>query len=319
VPEFTADVGTKKGEKVDYAIIRNGKPTILIECKKAGEPLGVEHASQLYRYFSVVEARIAILTDGIIYQLYSDIEQPNIMDAKPFLTFDLRELREEIVAELHRLSREEFDLDQMLTAASELKYTGEIHRILSAQLQEPDEEFVRYFAGQVYSGRLTSAVREQFRPIVKKALSQFISERVSSRLRFALDEERQSMRPPREDHEPASTNPQNDDQDDGIVTTPDEWEGYYLVKTILREDIDAGRIAIRDTLSYCGILLDDNNRKPICRLHFNRAQKYLGLFDQQKKEERIAIETVDDIYKYAQRLKETIRLYEQAGAAAPVS
>jgi len=52
VPEFTADIGTKKGEKVDYAIMKDGKPIILFECKWSGADLNKEHASQLHRYFS---------------------------------------------------------------------------------------------------------------------------------------------------------------------------------------------------------------------------------------------------------------------------
>lgn len=60
---------------------------------------------------------------------------------------------------------------------------------------------------------------------------------------------------------------------------------------------------MRDTQSYCGVLLEDNNRKPICRFHLNRSQKYIGLFDQEKNETRQAIESVDDIYGFAEQLK----------------
>jgi predicted type IV restriction endonuclease len=80
IPEFTADVGIKKGEKVDYAIKQDGKIIMLFECKCCNGSLDDCHASQLYRYFSVTEARIAVLTDGIIYRFYTDIEQPNKMD-----------------------------------------------------------------------------------------------------------------------------------------------------------------------------------------------------------------------------------------------
>ncbi len=68
VPEFTADVGTKKGEKVDYAIMRDGETIILIECKKANGDLSQENMSQLHRYFTVTKARITILTNGIHYR-----------------------------------------------------------------------------------------------------------------------------------------------------------------------------------------------------------------------------------------------------------
>jgi hypothetical protein len=67
---------------------------------------------------------------------------------------------------------------------------------------------------------------------------------------------------------------------------------------------------MRDVQSYCGILLDDNNRKPICRFHFNAAQKYLGLFDESKNEERMPIERLDEMYQYADRLRETVGYYD---------
>jgi hypothetical protein len=84
VPEFIADVGLKKGEKIDYAIVKDGEVQILIECKKSTEPVKIEHASQLFRYFAVTNARIAILTNGEVYQFFTDLDAPNRMDAKPF-------------------------------------------------------------------------------------------------------------------------------------------------------------------------------------------------------------------------------------------
>ena len=79
----------------------------------------------------------------------------------------------------------------------------------------------------------------------------------------------------------------------------------------LHDVVDVKRIEMRDMKNFCSILLDHNNRKPICRLWFNRSQKYLGLIDQQKEEERVAIDDLDDIYRYADRLKATVRSYDQ--------
>ena len=63
VPEFTADVGIKKGEKVDYAILKDGEPVILVECKSITENLD-RHDSQLFRYFGTTTAKFAILTNA---------------------------------------------------------------------------------------------------------------------------------------------------------------------------------------------------------------------------------------------------------------
>ena len=89
VPEFTADVGNKSGEKVDYAILLDGQPIILLECKLASTTLDNAHLNQLIRYFSTTPARIGVLTNGIVYRFYADLDRPNMMDTKSFLEFDL--------------------------------------------------------------------------------------------------------------------------------------------------------------------------------------------------------------------------------------
>ena len=103
--------------------------------------------------------------------------------------------------------------------------------------------------------------------------------------------------------------------DDGpqVETTAEELQGFYIVRAILSDEVDINRIIERDTLSYFGVLLDDNNRKPICRLHFNRSQKYLGLFDSEKVETRHPINTPTDIFQFKDRLRETIGFYDKAG------
>lgn len=114
VPEFTADVGTKQGEKVDYAIFKDDEVIMLIECKKYGADLSEVHTSQLYRYFSVAHARIAVLTDGVLYRFYTDLEESNIMDTKPFLEFNMLDVQPPLVSELKRFTKPAFDLNEPL-------------------------------------------------------------------------------------------------------------------------------------------------------------------------------------------------------------
>jgi hypothetical protein len=308
-PEFTADIGIKKGEKVDYAILKEGKPIMLFECKWCGTNLDEEHTSQLYRYFSVTEARFGILTNGIIYRFFADIEEPNKMDAKPFLEINLLDIRDSLVDELKRFSKQAFDLNEILTAATELKFTKEIKRILNEQLTNPSEDFVKFFAAQVYTGKLTQSVKQQFADLTKRALNQFINERINERLKSALTEENVST-PPEPSEEPVEEVP-TDDKSSKIATTPEEIEGYQIIKAILRQTVEANRITMRNTVNYCGILLDDNNRKAICRLYFNNPhKKYLALFTVEKKEEKVPIAELNEIYQYADRLLATVAFYE---------
>lgn len=309
VPEFTADVGTKKGEKVDYALMKDGIPIILIECKSFGIDLDDAHSSQLYRYFSVTEARFGVLTNGTDYHFFTDLEAPNKMDQKPFLIFDIRDVSDAVVNELKKFTLTSFDIDEIVSTASELKYTREIKRLIADQMTDPDEEFVRYFATKVYPGRMTQPVREQFTTIVRQALKQFVNDQLSDRLKTALASTESPSPPATEEVEEEAEAPTSGDRK--IVTTQQELDGYFIVKAILSEVADPKRITIRDTQSYCGILLDDNSRKPLCRLHFNRTQKYLGVFDEQKHETRIPIEDVDDIFNHGDQLKATYGFYDQ--------
>ncbi len=308
VPEFTCDVGTKKGEKVDYAIMKDGKPTLLIECKQCKSDLDKEHASQLFRYFAAnTPARFAILTNGIDYRFFTDIDKPNIMDNKPFLEINMCELKELEVKELKKFTKDKFDPDEVSKIASELKYITEMKKIIQKEINDPSEDFVKFLAKKVYKKPITEKVRLKFMGITKTAMNQIIKDQVSARLKSALDA---STDPDIQDTTSKDEEPKTvDDETKKIITTEDEWEGYYIVKAILHEVIDADRVIIKDTLSYCAINLD-NTRKPICRLRFNTKQKYIGLFDRNKKEEKIPIENIKDIYNYSKRLKEAINFYD---------
>ena len=319
IPEFTADVGTKKGEKIDYALVHGGTVQILIECKKVTEPLRLEHASQLYRYFSVTNARVAILTNGQVWEFYTDLDQPNVMDAKPFLVLDLAAVDRTLLPELAKLTRESFDLDSVISAAGELKYIGAIKRILATEFKEPSEEWVRYLATRVYSGKkFATQAREQFAPLVEKAAHQFLTEQVNDRLKIALGPEAAlepqitaELQPlqPAPTPEPAGVESSPSVAPDEVVTTEDEREGYRIVRAIVCSEVPATRVVARDAKTYFGILLDDNNRKPIARLWFNRNQHYLGIFDENKTETRMPIDDVTDIYAHVDQFRKTVAGY----------
>ena len=302
VPEFTADVGVKKGEKVDYAVVIEDKPLILFECKTAGTKLNGNHTSQLFRYFSVTEARIGVLTNGLEYRLFSDLEAANKMDERPFLEFDIRSINEITVAELKKLTKSTFDLDQVLSSANELKYLRAMRLFFAQQWNEPSDEFQRFVISNVYEGRMTQNVIDQFSPLVKRAYQQFVNERFQAKISTAFVDDDNTL--------DEVTTVSEVVADDGIVTTEEELEAYYVVRAILREVVDISRVAARDVKSYFGVLLDDNNRKPICRFHFNSSQKYLGLFDEEKGETKVPISSIDQIYDHGEYLKRTVSAYE---------
>ena len=304
-----ADVGMKKGEKVDYAILKDGDPIMLFECKKAGAELDISHASQLFRYFHVTKARFGVLTNGLVYKFFTDLEQTNKMDEKPFFEFDMLDFKDRDVEELKKFAKSAFDVDTILTTASDLKYIRAIQNRLSEWMVNPSKDFVRLVASDLVGNRnFTPALVEQFTTITKRAFEQHISERINERLKGAMQPEVTTV-----SEAPAVAPQEAPATDPHIVTTPEEIEGFHIVRSIVRSVVSSNRVFMRDSKSYCAILLDDNNRKPICRFRFNNPQKLVLCFlNDKKEEENIPIETVDGIHDHAERLKAAVTAHLSA-------
>lgn len=304
-PELIADIGTKKGEKVDYAILRDGKPIMLFECKKSGGDLHINHAGQLFRYFHVTASRFGVLTNGLKYRFFTDLEQPNKMDNTPFFEFDILDFKERDVEELKKFAKTSFDVDTILNTASDLKYTRAIQERLNEWVINPPDEFVRLLSVDLLAGRrFTPTLKDQFTQITKRAFEQLLSERINVRLKGAMAAESPLVAEQSAPIIPmAVTEPEVD-------TSPEEIEGLHIIRSILRDVVSPRRIVMRDNLSYCAILLDDNNRKPVCRLRFNNAQKLaVGIFGQDKAEERFSLDVIDDLYNFADRLRATVTMH----------
>ncbi|WP_455952072.1 type I restriction endonuclease [Arcanobacterium haemolyticum] len=244
IPEFTADVGVKKGEKVDYAIRTGGEIQILIECKKTAAQLSVEHASQLYRYFSVTNAHIAILTNGRVYNFYTDLESPNKMDSKPFLILDLADIDDAIVPELRKLTKVKFDLTSILSSAEELKYVGAMKRELASEFKDPSSDFVKLLTSRVFDGRFTQSVQEKFTSLVSIATTQFLSEKVNDRLKAALGTTAIGISAENDSSQEAENSDGNDNatSNDGIETTESELLAYSIIKAIVCSDVTPDRV-----------------------------------------------------------------------------
>jgi len=313
VPEFTADHGVKKGEKVDYAIIKDGTPIMLFECKAANSNIDqAQNLSQLYRYFSVTNARIGVLTNGITYYFYSDLEENNKMDERPFLEFDLLSPNEKLIPELKRTSKQDFDQNSLTETAEELKYTKEIKKILSLQISSPTEAVVEALARGVYSGKMTQKARDYFNVITRKAFREFVNDQITQRFESAISDNEDGNDKPSSPPDEGVTSEATEDEEEEqeIVTTEEELEAFRIVRSILRESLDHRRVEFKDYKNFANILLDGNLRRPLIRLHFNTSKKYIELFDKGKDEsEKVSIESLDDIYDYADRIKATPSIY----------
>ena len=307
--EYTADVGTKQGEKVDFALIQENEPIIFIECKSAANKLSDENISQLYRYFSITDIQIGILTNGVEYKFFTTGEDNNRMDEKPFLDLDLTNLTKKDIKELEKFKKTNFNVDEVVSRADNLKYRNLIKKTLLSEFENPTEDFIKAIGRQVYDGILTQNIKEKFGTIITIAINEIINEKINKTLSDAVasNEGKQEQ-----------NNEIEDEAEEIIVTTELEREAYFIVKSIVSEIIDANRVAMRDRKHYCNILYDDNQRFPIVRLYFNN-QDHLRVefYDEVtltknggKKGEKISIDEVSDLYKFKNRILSVVKDYE---------
>lgn len=306
IPEFIADIGTKKGEKVDFVIKKDDEHILIIECKNWKENADA-HNSQLHRYYHVSKARFGVLTNGITYNFYTDLEKPNIMDEKPFLTINLDDLKDNSIKVLESFTKSGYNLESILDSAEALKYIKAIRKEFEKEIENPSDELVKMLVSRFFERPLIASRMVGFKEYTKRALNISISESISSRLKSAL-----VINDNIETEKNIPTTANIDDNNDApkVVTTEEELEAFQIVKAILREKIRAERIAYRDTQSYFGILLDDNNRKPICRFHFGASRKLIELFHNGKDSgERINLDSLDEIYNHRNELHQTIENY----------
>jgi hypothetical protein len=295
IPEYVADVGLKKGEKIDYAVKIGDRIEYLVEAKSVSTNLRDAQYSQLFRYFHTCDANIGILTNGLHFWFFTDLEAPNKMDADPFFKFDLLSYDDNDLRELEKFHKSNFSIESIKDIALSLKYLRGAMKFIEGQWANPDEEFVRMVARGFYDGQLRSSVVDSLKPIVRRAFDDLFRQRALKKIDVAFDG-------PEEEALPAV-------EDKKIETTPDELQGFMIVRAIAAEVTSVSRIVMRDAQSYCAILFDDNNRKPIARLHFNGKSKFVTVFDSSKAETRHDIKSIEDLFRLREPINAVVRSY----------
>lgn len=292
-PEYVTDVGIKKGERIDYAIMRDGVPEILIECKCHTEDMS-KHSGQLFRYFHVSQARFAVLTNGISYQFYTDTVAPNKMDDDPFLSFNIAKISAAQLESLSKFTKANYSRDSLFDAVRILKHTSDIRAVFQQEMIAPSDDFVKLYANRIYSGNLTARVLQQFTDLTRISINQYINEVVTDRL--AAMREQDKIKPP----EPVVVGVEPESK---INTTQVEMEAYYIIKSIMRNSISSQRITHRDAQSYFSVLIDDNNRRPVCRLYLEGPKMTMMLFNSKAEPTKHELSSLDDLFLYSEQFK----------------
>ena len=310
IAEFNAAPGTAKDAKVDFAIIKKGDPIMIIECKQLGEDLD-KHYNQLCGYFAFTKVRFGILTNGIVYRFYSDLDETNMMDKRPFFVFNVLEHvnDKDIVEELKRFTKAAFDVDELTTKAGELKYAKETKRIFSEQLDSPSNGFIDFFLTEVMPGRQkTRNLRNWFKEPLKNALRDYIADRIREKFTEVTQEKPVADESSIKELETVEIVP-----NDGIVTTDEELASLYIVKSILHGIVDWNRVALEDFKGFCNIQLDNKWNKKLLVLYMNNPKRMkIGLIGEKNIiAETFKIEKVEDIYKYSDQIIARAKFLDQ--------
>ena len=268
-----------------------GEPVILVEAKAANKKLD-NHKSQLFRYFVSTPAKFAILTNGIEYRFYSDLDEANKMDKDPFLAVNLLNIKDAQIAQLSKFQKDTFNISDILDSASLLKYVNIFKDYIDQQFQEPADEFIKLLLQPVYKGVKTQNVIERFRPVVAKAMTEYLTEALNEKLQAAL-----------ETTATTSTN------DINALKTNEHWEILNIIKEILQNVIDVRKVSLKYTSAYIAVLYEKNTRKWICRITLSSNQQSLIIPDKNKNELRYTINDISDLYNYSEQIIESARHY----------
>ena len=297
IPEMDCDL-TKRGDKIDYVILKDGKPIILIEYKHCKQNLDL-HSTQLAKYYAASNARFGVLTNGVEYRFYADLQKTNIMDEKPFLVVNMLEPSDTDIEQLKKFHKSYFNESEILSTAQELQITIQVKNLLEQNFKQPGDEFTRYFVRSLNDGKSNSKLIDQYKPIIKKSIASVIGDMISDRLATALQVE---------ENKPQSQELLDGvvaiDERRGVITTQAEIDAYNIVKDSLKQYVDKSRIRYIDFKNYFAINLDGYYRRWICRLLLENNNKRLGIpINGYGSCEWIKLETIEDIRKYQDKLK----------------
>lgn len=294
LPEFNCDIAKGKGEKVDYALLIKNKVEIIIECKGFGVNLA-PHRNQLSRYFVSTKAKYAILTNGILYQFYTDLDNKNLMDEIPFFQFSLENYSVSDIEILEQFMFSNFNADKIDQNASEYKIITGVTGEIKTLFEKPNIETIKLFTKSSYKGRYTDSAISRLTILFKKALKQFVNDRVSNQLKSATEAEEVI-----------------DNNCGKIITTEEEKQAFYIVQAIARDVIPSEDIVMRDQINLCMILYKNDQCKPIVKLYFNDVKNLqIELFDEDGSY-KIELATLDEIYDYKDAIIKICKKYSES-------
>ncbi len=239
----------QKNDKADIGLLIKGKnPEIIVECKKYGKTLTDKEAWQLNGYFiNTPSSKFGILTNGIEWRIYSvdEVNKETSLNVNPFLVFDFNNITDSLIENLTKLHKNNIDIKELQDEATDFYFLKGFSTAFALELFEPSDDFIKAIFNRMNGKRMTDQMKLKIR-------EQINSNSLQKALKKVIEEESK-----------------NGNQ---IITTAEELKIYHTIKTILihKKEIDADRISYRDQKNSFNILVDDNNKKIICKIHSSR-------------------------------------------------
>jgi hypothetical protein len=297
--EFPADLEPKKGEKIDIALLKDNRPVIFIEAKPANTILDNFDAQLRKYYHNYHETRFGVITNGEEYRFFSDTQKDNVMDKVPFLVVNFSKLKESDLKNLLKFKKENYHEKNLCNIALDLHYLPAITEAFKELFKKPSDDFIAaLFRFALPEKKITPTIQSKLPDIVREAIRNAIMEMT---LKGVEGFQSTTIIPQQENFEKLGDQP-----------TLEENEGYYIVKAILHGVADPSRVAIRGFKYNCGILLDNSQNRPICRICFREKEKYVIVYDNlEKKENKFKIENINDLFKFGDHFKKTVMFYDK--------
>ena len=266
IPEFIADWAAKKGEKVDYMIKVANQTVMLIECKQVNDALDASKESQLANYFHhVQECNIGVLTNGIVYKFYTDLNAENIMDTEPFFVFDFGTLKDGHISKLEMFSKANITKTDVINSdIIKIRNYAAAVEVLRREFANPSEDLVKYVIKQMpFIKRANEAVVEEFREHIKKAVVQFEQDFFDAQIARL----KETTQPPTQDQQTKAAEIVTEKS--AIQTTVEEMQALSIVRSLLYKTVPSEKIVLKDSENYCDISYATVGSPRIVRLHFS--------------------------------------------------
>lgn len=249
IPEYKAG-WAKVSEKVDYALLIAKRLSLFVEAKGINEVL-VNHDPQLAKYFnSTPEVKFSIITNGVQYRFFTDLQEKNILDKKPFFEFNFGDFADSDIAVLERFRKEVFNVESLVGYAEDLVFLSGLKAQFKSLLRDPSDDFVRFavVAAELVDGRVTQRVVDRFRPLVKESISAAILEIVGQSF---LQTPAASVEIVEDNADTIIEEPAKK----GIETTEEELRVFEIVKRLLADQVpDPDKLRHQDTHRYFAVL-----------------------------------------------------------------